>query len=55
MQGKNRPMGTSQLAGDADEFAYLDGGKIAHYMVRWLSTCGEAGPLSETARATIGA
>ena len=34
MRGKNRRMGTSQLAGGADEFAGSDGGKIALYMVR---------------------
>jgi len=32
-----------------------DGGKTAHYMVRWLSTRGEAGPWSATASATAGA
>ncbi len=37
------------------EFDGADGGKTAHYMVRWLSTRGEAGPWSETASATIGA
>ena len=37
------------------EFPGPDGGKTAHYMVRWLSTRGEAGPWSETASATIGA
>ncbi len=38
----------------AIEFTGPDGGKTAHYMVRWLSTRGEAGPWSETASATIG-
>ncbi len=37
------------------EFIGPDGGKTAHYMLRWPSTCGEAGPWSETASATIGA
>ena len=37
------------------EFTGPDGGKTAHYMVRWLSTRGEAGPWSETASATVGA
>ena len=32
-----------------------DAGQAAHYMLRWLSTRGEAGPWSETASATIGA
>ena len=36
------------------EFTGPDGGKTAHYMLRWLSTRGEAGPWSETAGATIG-
>ncbi len=36
-------------------FTGPDGGKTAHYMLRWLSTRGEAGPWSETASATIGA
>ena len=37
------------------EFTGPDGGKTAHYMLRWLSTRGEAGPWSETASATVGA
>ena len=37
------------------EFTGPDGGKTAHYMLRWLSTRGETGPWSETASATIGA
>ena len=56
--------------GDPDELKFLllstrtptvanftgpDGGQTAHYMLRWLSTRGEAGPWSETASATIGA
>ncbi len=32
-----------------------DGGKSAHYLLRWVSTTGEKGPWSETASATIGA
>jgi hypothetical protein len=32
-----------------------DGGKTAHYMLRWVATTGEKGPWSETASATIGA
>lgn len=36
------------------EFTGPDGGKTAHYMLRWLSTRGEAGPWSETASATVG-
>ncbi len=53
MRGKNSRMGMSQLAGGADEFACSDGGKIARYMVRWLSTRGEPRPWSKTASATI--
>jgi len=32
-----------------------DGGKTAHYMLRWVNTRDEKGPWSETASATIGA
>ena len=31
-----------------------DGNKTAYYMLRWLTTRGEAGPWSQTASATIG-
>ena len=37
------------------EFPGADGGKTAHYMLRWIATTGEKGPWSETASATIGA
>ena len=37
------------------EFDGADGGKQAHYMLRWVDTRGETGPWSETATATIGA
>ena len=37
------------------DFAGADGGKTAHYMLRWESTRGEPGPWSDTASATIGA
>lgn len=36
-------------------FTGADGGKTAHYMLRWENTRGEPGPWSETASATIGA
>ena len=36
-------------------FANADGGKTAHYMLRWENTRGEPGSWSETASATIGA
>jgi hypothetical protein len=35
------------------EFDSGDGGKTAHYMLRWMSTRGEAGPWSQTVSATI--
>lgn len=31
-----------------------DGGKTAHYMLRWVATTGEKSPWSEIASATIG-
>ncbi len=37
------------------DFIGADGGKTAHYMLRWVNTKGEQGPWSETASATIGA
>ena len=37
------------------DFPGEDGGKTAHYMLRWVATTGEKGPWSETATATIGA
>lgn len=37
------------------DFEGGDGGKNAHYMLRWVSTTGEKGPWSETATATVGA
>jgi hypothetical protein len=30
-----------------------DAGKTAHYMLRWVNTCGDKGPWSETVSATI--
>ncbi len=47
----HRPCSTSAVT----EITDADGGKIAHYMVSWVSTRGEAGPWSETASAAIGA
>ncbi len=32
-----------------------DGGKTAHYLLRWVGTTGEKGPWGETASATFGA
>ena len=37
------------------DFDGADGGKQAHYMLRWVNTRGETGPWTETATATIGA
>ena len=37
------------------EFAVPEAGKTAYYMLRWLSTHGEAGPWSETLTVTISA
>lgn len=37
------------------DFDGPDGGKNAHYMLRWLNAKGQKGPWSETATATIGA
>lgn len=34
-------------------FDGADGGKIAHYMLRWVNTRGERGPWSQTVSATI--
>ena len=39
----------------ATAFDGSDANKAAHYMLRWESTRGETGLLSETASATIGA
>lgn len=36
------------------DFDAADGGKNAHYMLRWVNTKGEKGPWSETATATVG-
>ena len=35
------------------EYDGKDGGKTAHYMLRWVKTNGEKGPWSETISATI--
>ena len=35
------------------EYDGADGGKTAHYMLRWIKTGGEKGPWSETISATI--
>ena len=36
-------------------FDGADGGKPAHYMLRWINTKGQPGPWSEPATATVGA
>ena len=35
------------------EYDGKDGGKTAHYMLRWVKSSGEKGPWSETISATI--
>lgn len=35
------------------EYDGADGGKIAHYLLRWVNTRGERGPWSQTVSATI--
>lgn len=37
------------------DFDAADGGKNAHYLLRWVNPTGEKGPWSETATVTIGA
>jgi len=37
------------------DFQAAEGGKNAHYLLRWVSTKGDKGPWSETASATVGA
>lgn len=37
------------------EYTEADGGKMAHYMLRWVSTRGHKGPWSVTVGATVGA
>lgn len=37
------------------DFLGVDGGKNAHYLLRWVNPKGDKGPWSETATATIGA
>lgn len=35
------------------EYDGKDGGKTAHYMLRWVKSSGDKGPWSETVSATI--
>jgi hypothetical protein len=37
------------------DFSGADGGKMAHYWLRWVTATGLKGPWSDTASATIGA
>ena len=37
------------------EFRVADGGKMAVYMLRWVSTRGDKGPWSDVAKATVAA
>ena len=56
------PAGSSELTflsvdtrtPDVADYPGEDGGKTAHYMLRWVATTGEKGPWSETSSATIG-
>jgi hypothetical protein len=47
-------MAVDTLAPYTLDFAMADGGKNAHYLLRWVNPTGEKGPRSETASATIG-
>ena len=38
---------------DQVTFEAADGGKTANYLLRWVSTKGEAGPLSQVTSATV--
>lgn len=48
-----RYVGTNGRAGFVAEYNGEDGGKIAHYMLRWVNRRGQKGPWSETVSATI--
>ncbi len=37
------------------DFDAADGGKNAHYLLRWVNSTGQKGPWSETATVTVGA
>jgi len=39
---------------DTIDFPAADGGKNAHYLLRWVNSKGDKGPWSETASATVG-
>jgi hypothetical protein len=46
-------LGTDTRTPYVAEFDETDGGKTAHYMLRWVNTRGEVGPWSQTISATI--
>jgi hypothetical protein len=46
-------LGTDTRTPYVAEFDESDGGKTAHYMLRWINTKGETGPWSQTVSATI--
>ncbi|HEX3229106.1 MAG TPA: hypothetical protein VHQ95_09095 [Pyrinomonadaceae bacterium] len=48
-----RYLATDTRSPYAVDFDGGNGGKIAHYMLRWVSTRGEPGPWSQTVSATI--
>jgi hypothetical protein len=48
-----RYMGTESRPSFVTEFNGEDGGKVAHYMLRWVNKKGQKGPWSETTSATI--
>jgi hypothetical protein len=37
------------------DFDAADGGKNAHYLLRWVNSTGQKGPWSETTSVTVGA
>jgi hypothetical protein len=49
-----RFLGLQTATPHLEEYAGADGGKLAHYLLRWVNTRGEKGPWSETVSATIG-
>lgn len=50
-----RSLGVITRSPNLEEFETADGGKVAYYIGRWVSTTGAHGPTSEIASATIAA
>jgi hypothetical protein len=48
-----RFLDTSSTASFVVEYEGADGGKTAHYMLRWVNSRKEKGPWSQTVSATI--